>query len=208
EPMKLNQPNSIIAKNSLDYSPEDGEMPQRMSGIPAECSRVILCFAGQSFQKVAHNELFPIWAATSISRGGLGFDSVAIGGIMSFCGVALLIIQPLLYRRLHDRVGTLSLYRAGRSLPEQTRFGESERDFPDGGFFCPGRSTHRWWIHLFQVANCHASVPAGGGIRLVLLGYCRIVQLLSRPDFTLQTHQQQILLDETLQAHRTFLSES
>ncbi|KAJ9056675.1 hypothetical protein DSO57_1030524 [Entomophthora muscae] len=91
---------------------DENKQHVRNDAIPYQCKMAIVCFTAQSFQKVIHNELFPMWAATSVAKGGLGFSASEIGAIMSFCGISLLVIQPIMYKPLNSYMGTLLLYQS------------------------------------------------------------------------------------------------
>ncbi|KAJ9070239.1 hypothetical protein DSO57_1010276 [Entomophthora muscae] len=91
---------------------DENKQHVRNDAIPHQCKMAIVCFTAQSFQKVIHNELFPMWAATSVAKGGLGFSASEIGAIMSFCGISLLVIQPIMYKPLNSYMGTLLLYQS------------------------------------------------------------------------------------------------
>ncbi|KAJ9071376.1 hypothetical protein DSO57_1037539 [Entomophthora muscae] len=79
--------------------------------LPIQSWISIVCFGGMSFQTVVQSELVPLWLATPTQLGGLGFTSSNIGSLISFSGIALLAIQLTLYTPIHQRLGTLLVYR-------------------------------------------------------------------------------------------------
>jgi len=72
----------------------------------------ILSFSGQSLIGAIQAELFPIFLATPVMLGGLGFNTSDIGMVMSYGGVTLLFLQLFLYPKLQRKLGTLFLYQS------------------------------------------------------------------------------------------------
>lgn len=59
------------------------------------------------------DELFPIFGAASVSVGGLGFSSSALGLILGEGGVILCVYTLLFYPKLARRLGPLKCFRVG-----------------------------------------------------------------------------------------------
>ena len=57
----------------------------------------ILSYCSQAFALDGFGEIFPLWAATSRSLGGLGFSLHQIGIAMAIVGVVLLPFSMFLY---------------------------------------------------------------------------------------------------------------
>eukprot|EP01113_Clastostelium_recurvatum_P018241 TRINITY_DN2151_c0_g1_i6.p1 TRINITY_DN2151_c0_g1~~TRINITY_DN2151_c0_g1_i6.p1 ORF type:complete len:574 (-),score=120.49 TRINITY_DN2151_c0_g1_i6:28-1749(-) len=62
------------------------------------------------------DEVFPLWAMTTLAQGGLNFSSAQIGLTWSIGGASLVLYQMFVYYRLARRFGTLKLFQAGLAL--------------------------------------------------------------------------------------------
>ncbi|KAJ2549845.1 hypothetical protein EV175_004289 [Coemansia sp. RSA 1933] len=60
-----------------------------------------------------HNQLYPIFAATSVADGGLGMDAQSIGYTLTICGMLVVYLQLVLYPKLERKYGALACYRRG-----------------------------------------------------------------------------------------------
>ncbi|KNC99651.1 uncharacterized protein SPPG_09241 [Spizellomyces punctatus DAOM BR117] len=72
----------------------------------------LYAFASWAFQQIIFDETYPLYASTSLGRGGLGFQSKDIGVSLSMLGILTLFIQIFIYPRLERKYGALYLYRA------------------------------------------------------------------------------------------------
>ncbi|KAJ2342256.1 mitochondrial 2-enoyl thioester reductase, partial [Coemansia sp. RSA 2671] len=59
------------------------------------------------------DQVYPIFAATGRSDGGLGFDSREIGYSLAISGLAVFYLQLAVYPRMERRYGALGCYRRG-----------------------------------------------------------------------------------------------
>ncbi|KAJ1989949.1 hypothetical protein GGI25_004547 [Coemansia spiralis] len=62
------------------------------------------------------DQMYPIFAATSTSDGGLGFESRNIGFSMAISGLAVFYMQLVIYPRLERKYGALFCYQRGQML--------------------------------------------------------------------------------------------
>ncbi|ORX70618.1 MFS general substrate transporter [Linderina pennispora] len=62
------------------------------------------------------DQIYPIFAATKTSDGGLGFDSRNIGISLAISGVVVLYLQLIMYPRLERKFGALYCYQQGQKV--------------------------------------------------------------------------------------------
>ncbi|KAJ1950276.1 hypothetical protein FBU59_000756 [Linderina macrospora] len=62
------------------------------------------------------DQIYPIFAATKTSDGGLGFDSRNIGISLAVSGVIVLYLQLVTYPRLERKFGALYCYQQGQKI--------------------------------------------------------------------------------------------
>ncbi|KAJ9074002.1 hypothetical protein DSO57_1010758 [Entomophthora muscae] len=72
---------------------------------------LIQSFMGMSLIDTIIEELFPFWAATHISDGGLDYQASDIGLLNSMMGVVLVAMQLGLYNKLQRKFSALTLLR-------------------------------------------------------------------------------------------------
>ncbi|KAJ9059625.1 hypothetical protein DSO57_1000582 [Entomophthora muscae] len=72
---------------------------------------IILGYMGFSLVLVMSDELFPFWASTATTGGGLGYQSEDIGTLNSMMGIVLILVQLTLFSPLQRQYGTLALFR-------------------------------------------------------------------------------------------------
>ncbi|KAJ9074005.1 hypothetical protein DSO57_1010759 [Entomophthora muscae] len=72
---------------------------------------VIQSYMGLSLIVTLSDELFPFWAATHISDGGLDYQASDIGLLNSMMGFVLVAMQLGLYNKLQRRFSALTLFR-------------------------------------------------------------------------------------------------
>ncbi|KAJ1960778.1 hypothetical protein GGI12_003616 [Dipsacomyces acuminosporus] len=60
------------------------------------------------------NQIYPIFAATGVEDGGLGFDTRSIGISLSTSGVVVLYLQLVAYPRWEKKYGSLYCYQSGQ----------------------------------------------------------------------------------------------
>ncbi|KAJ2398142.1 hypothetical protein GGI23_003297 [Coemansia sp. RSA 2559] len=75
--------------------------------------RVIVTNAIMCLAIGMHNQLYPIFAATSTADGGLGMDAQSIGYTLTVCGFLVVYLQLVLYPKLERKYGALACYRHG-----------------------------------------------------------------------------------------------
>jgi len=76
-------------------------------------------YAGIALIDIAFRTVQPVFYATPISLGGLGLDTPIIGTILAAQGVANGLLQPLIFSKLHDIMGSkiLFLFAVASALP-------------------------------------------------------------------------------------------
>ncbi|KAJ2613225.1 hypothetical protein GGH99_002494 [Coemansia sp. RSA 1285] len=62
------------------------------------------------------DQIYPIFAASSTSDGGLGFESRYIGFSLAISGLSIFYVQLLVYPRLERRYGALFCYHRGQMM--------------------------------------------------------------------------------------------
>lgn len=67
-------------------------------------------YAGIALVEIAFRTVQPVFYSTPISLGGLGLDTPTIGTILAIQGMAIGIIQPLAFAKLHDIMGAKKLW--------------------------------------------------------------------------------------------------
>ncbi|KAK9768290.1 hypothetical protein K7432_001203 [Basidiobolus ranarum] len=72
---------------------------------------VIIGYMLLAFQTIITDEVIPIWAATTIAKGGLHFTTKQTGLFLSFCGIITPPIQWFLYPWLHSVFGPRKFLR-------------------------------------------------------------------------------------------------
>ncbi|KAJ2610338.1 hypothetical protein H4S08_003652 [Coemansia sp. RSA 1365] len=70
--------------------------------------------AGLAF--IIGTQVYPIFAATKPSDGGLGFGTRSIGFSLSISGIAILYLQLVVYPRLERKHGALKCYQMGLKI--------------------------------------------------------------------------------------------
>ncbi|KAK9686906.1 hypothetical protein K7432_014981 [Basidiobolus ranarum] len=97
----------LLTKNSEPSSTNIGILDAFTSStIP-----VIIGYMLLALQSITADEVIPIWAATSIAKGGLHFTTKQTGLFLSFCGFMIPPLQWFLYPRLHSIFGPQRLFR-------------------------------------------------------------------------------------------------
>ncbi|KAL3700324.1 hypothetical protein R1sor_018346 [Riccia sorocarpa] len=72
-----------------------------------------LCYSMAGLAFIITDELFPIFGATSVENGGLGFSSSKLGVILGGAGLVLCLYTLLLYPSVAKRFGPLYCFRYG-----------------------------------------------------------------------------------------------
>jgi len=73
----------------------------------------IICYSMLSLATMLFFTVFPLWAATSISLGGLGFDEQSISYAAPIMGISKIIIQLLIYPPIAKHMNSTQGYRFG-----------------------------------------------------------------------------------------------
>ncbi|ORX78509.1 MFS general substrate transporter [Anaeromyces robustus] len=73
----------------------------------------IICYSMLSLATMLFFTVFPLWAATSISLGGLGFDEQSISYAAPIMGISKIIIQLLIYPPIAKHMTSTQGYRFG-----------------------------------------------------------------------------------------------
>ncbi|KAG1734810.1 major facilitator superfamily domain-containing protein [Suillus lakei] len=95
----------IVPSSALESPPASSSTSNKPVPIRALFVRRVLIATG-SYASIA----LPVFYATPISLGGLGFDTPTIGTILAVQGVVNGIIHPLAFARLHDIMGAKKLW--------------------------------------------------------------------------------------------------
>jgi hypothetical protein len=69
-----------------------------------------------AFLQCIATEIFPLWVVTSVNDGGFGFDSNLIGIAVGISGVAIIVMNLVVYPLLVDWYGLLRVYRMSAML--------------------------------------------------------------------------------------------
>ncbi|KAG2141295.1 major facilitator superfamily domain-containing protein [Suillus clintonianus] len=99
------------ALESPQVSSSVGDMPVPIRALFVR--RVIIAtgsYAGVALVDIAFRTVQPVFYATPISLGGLGFDTPTIGTVLAVQGILNGITQPLVFARLHDVMGPKKLW--------------------------------------------------------------------------------------------------
>eukprot|EP00294_Goniomonas_avonlea_P017809 CAMPEP_0114558286 /NCGR_PEP_ID=MMETSP0114-20121206/10292_1 /TAXON_ID=31324 /ORGANISM="Goniomonas sp, Strain m" /LENGTH=283 /DNA_ID=CAMNT_0001743649 /DNA_START=358 /DNA_END=1206 /DNA_ORIENTATION=- len=73
----------------------------------------VLSYCVLKMSTIMSDEAFPLWAASTISEGGLEFDSNRITVPLTASGVALVLFQLFVFHRLEHCFGALQIFRIG-----------------------------------------------------------------------------------------------
>ncbi|KAJ9059632.1 hypothetical protein DSO57_1039539 [Entomophthora muscae] len=105
---QTNVPEQANLTSILDTSPK-----RFTDGVSKGTWLVIQSYMGLSLIVTISDELFPFWAATPISNGGLDYHADDIGALSSMMGVVLVAMQLGLYNKLQRKFSSLTLLRWG-----------------------------------------------------------------------------------------------
>ncbi|KAJ2387852.1 hypothetical protein GGI05_003966, partial [Coemansia sp. RSA 2603] len=78
--------------------------------------RVLMANAFMSLSMSMASQLYPIFAATNASEGGLGFDTTKIGYTFTVSGIAVIYLQLVAYPKWARKYGALSCYQNGLKI--------------------------------------------------------------------------------------------
>ncbi|CAN0223141.1 unnamed protein product [Pylaiella littoralis] len=72
---------------------------------------ILFVYGLYSFSIIGFGELYPLWALSTVAKGGLDWTTTQIGQVLSMCGVGMLTFQLLVYPRLSKRIGVTKSQR-------------------------------------------------------------------------------------------------
>ncbi|ORY08249.1 MFS general substrate transporter [Basidiobolus meristosporus CBS 931.73] len=105
----------LLPETGVSQLTKKSETVTSEAGISKALTRrtipVIAGYMLLSFQSIIADEAIPIWAATSIMKGGLHFTAKQTGLFLSFCGFLTPPLQWFLYPMLHRIFGPHKLFR-------------------------------------------------------------------------------------------------
>ncbi|KAJ2799907.1 hypothetical protein H4R20_004255 [Coemansia guatemalensis] len=109
------EPENDVDENTPLLSPRPNVMhPKSTMALLTPTFRRLLSgnwLAGLAF--IVGQQVYPIFAATKPSDGGLGFGTRSIGFSLSVSGIAILYLQLVVYPRLERKHGALKCYQMG-----------------------------------------------------------------------------------------------
>eukprot|EP00042_Codosiga_hollandica_P036980 m.287435 g.287435 ORF g.287435 m.287435 type:complete len:644 (-) comp55017_c0_seq7:222-2153(-) len=72
--------------------------------------KVVVIYAIFSFAAIGLDELYPLWASTSLAKGGLSWTQQQIGNSMGITGLILVVVQICFYPMCERRFGALKIF--------------------------------------------------------------------------------------------------
>ena len=69
-----------------------------------------------SYIAIVFDEIVPLWALSSKSKGGLGYDSKDVGLLISFTGIPMILFTLFIFPPLARRLGNVHGFRVGTTV--------------------------------------------------------------------------------------------
>lgn len=102
----------MAASESTPLLKSDAIKVAPVTSIGPVTKNCIACYAALSFTTIIMDEVFPIWASSASTSGGLGFTSYDIGLCLSITGGSQVLFQFVMLRVLRSK-NALSIFRKG-----------------------------------------------------------------------------------------------
>lgn len=75
--------------------------------------RALAAYFLLSMVSITFDEVMPLWALSSVAKGGLEYSNVDIGEILSYTGAGLILYTMLIFPRLAQAIGPMWCFRCG-----------------------------------------------------------------------------------------------
>ncbi|ORY01402.1 MFS general substrate transporter [Basidiobolus meristosporus CBS 931.73] len=112
----LSERTPLLTETGASQDSEASASNGLLSAFTRNTVPVIIGYMLLALQSIITDEIIPIWAATTIVKGGLHFTTKQTGLFLSFCGLITPPLQWFLYPKFHKIFGPRRLYQLSMLL--------------------------------------------------------------------------------------------